>query len=40
VKVLDRDLEIHTINGEARIAQDDLGNTYDVCFETACAYRP
>lgn len=44
VKVLDRDLEIHAINGVARIVQDDLENTYDACFEeagqSACSHKP
>ncbi len=44
VKVLDRDLTIKAINGEAWIVQDDLENTYDKCFEesgqTACTFRP
>jgi len=44
VAVLDRDLEIHAINGIARIVQDDLENTYDQCFEkdgqTACTFKP
>ncbi len=40
VAVLDRDLEIQAVNGVARIVQDDLENTYDACFETACTYKP
>jgi hypothetical protein len=40
VKVLDRDLTIQAVNGHARIVQDDLENTYDACFETACSYKP
>lgn len=40
VKVLDRDLTIRAVNGHARIVQDDLENTYDACFETACSYKP
>ncbi len=44
VKVLDRDLEIHAINGIARIVQDDLQGTYNACFEEAgqkaCSVRP
>ncbi|MFO1209287.1 MAG: hypothetical protein U1E40_08700 [Amaricoccus sp.] len=37
---LDRDLTVHPVNGTARILQDDLQNTYDACFDTACSYRP
>jgi hypothetical protein len=40
VKVLDQDLTIRAVNGHARIVQDDLENTYDACFETACSYKP
>ncbi len=44
VKVLDRDLEVHAINGTARIVQDDLEGTYNACFESdgqkACTYQP
>ena len=44
VKVLDTDLEIHTISGKARVVQDDLENSYDVCFEEAgqqaCSIKP
>jgi len=40
VKVLDQDLAISAVNGTARIVQDDLENTYDACFETACSSRP
>ena len=40
VKVLDQDLTIRAVNGHARIVQDDLENTYDACFETACTYKP
>jgi len=40
VKVLDQDLIIQAVNGNARIVQDDLENTYDACFETACSYKP
>jgi hypothetical protein len=43
-KVLDRDLEIHAVNGTARIVQDDLEGTYNACFvqggESACTYQP
>ena len=35
VTVLDRDLNIKAINGDAWIVQDDLENTYDKCFEEA-----
>ncbi len=40
VKILDQDLTIRAVEGHARIVQDDLENTYDACFETACSYRP
>lgn len=40
VKVLDQDLTIRAVSGHARIVQDDLENTYDACFETACSYKP
>ncbi len=40
VKVLDRDLTISAVDGKAEIVQDDLQNTYDACFDTACTYRP
>jgi hypothetical protein len=40
VKVLDQDLTIRAVDGHARIVQDDLENTYDACFETACTYKP
>ncbi|SPF39618.1 conserved hypothetical protein [Syntrophobacter sp. SbD1] len=40
VKVLDQDLTIRAVNGHARIVQDDMENTYDACFETACSYKP
>jgi hypothetical protein len=40
VKVLDQDLTIRAVNGHARIVQDDLENTYDACFETACSDKP
>src|SRR6266446_2056021 len=40
VKVLDQDLTIRAVNGTARIVQDDLENTYDACFETACSSKP
>jgi hypothetical protein len=44
VTVLDRDLNIKAINGDAWIVQDDLENTYDKCFEeagqTACSFKP
>ncbi len=33
VKVLDKDLTIHAINGVARIVQDNLEGTYNACFE-------
>ncbi len=40
VKVLDQDLTIRAVDGHARIVQDDLENTYDACFDTACSYKP
>ena len=40
VKILNQDLTIRAVNGHARIVQDDLENTYDACFETACTYKP
>jgi len=40
VKVLDQDLTIKAVDGHARIVQDDLENTYDACFETACSFEP
>ncbi len=40
VKVLDQDLTIKAVDGHARIVQDDLENTYDACFETACSFKP
>jgi len=44
VAVLDRDLTIQAINGNAWIVQDDLENTYDKCFEedgqSACTFKP
>ncbi len=38
--VLDQDLTIKAVNGIAHIVQDDLENTYDACFETACSHKP
>lgn len=44
VKVLDQDLTVQAINGIARIVQDDLESTYNVCFEEgnqkACTFKP
>ena len=40
VKILDQDLTIRAVNGHARIVQDDLENTHDACFETACTTKP
>jgi hypothetical protein len=40
VKVLDQDLTIKAVNSIAHITQDELQNTYDACFETACTYKP
>jgi len=43
-KVLDRDLEVHAINGMAWIVQDDLEGTYNACFkeggQSACTFQP
>ncbi|WP_367026998.1 hypothetical protein ABZN20_05290 [Methylococcus sp. ANG] len=39
-RILDQDLTIRAVKGVARIVQDDLENTYDACFETACSYKP
>ena len=40
LKVLDRDLEVHAINGTAWIVQDDLEDAYNACFvrdgQSAC----
>ncbi len=40
VKVLDQDLTILAVNGVAHITQDELQNTYDACFSTACTFQP
>ncbi len=40
VKVLDQDLTIRAVNGVAHITQDELQDTYDACFETACTFQP
>jgi hypothetical protein len=40
IRVLDQDLTIRAVSGVARIVQDDLENTYDACFDTACTYKP
>lgn len=40
VKVLDKDLTIKAVDGKARLVQDELENSYDACFETACNYKP
>jgi hypothetical protein len=40
VKILDRDLTVQPVNGVARIVQDDLQSTYNLCVETACSYDP
>jgi hypothetical protein len=40
VQVLDQDLTIKAVNGIAHITQDELQNTYDACFETACTFEP
>ncbi len=39
-ETLERPLVVHPVKGTARILQDDLQNTYDLCFETACSFRP
>jgi haloalkane dehalogenase len=40
VKVLNEDLSIKAVAGIAHIVQDELENTYDACFDTACTYKP
>jgi hypothetical protein len=44
VKVLKQDLTVKAVNGNARIVQDDLEDTYDACFEEAgqkaCSFKP
>lgn len=40
VETLDADLTVEPVKGVARIVQDDLQNTYDACFETACSRMP
>lgn len=39
-KILDQDLTIRAVEGKARIVQDDLENTYDACFASACSHKP
>ena len=39
VKVPDQDLTIQAMDHRARIVHDDLENTYDACFDTACSWR-
>ena len=39
-KVLGQDLTIKAVNCITHIVQDDLENTYDACFETACSHKP
>ncbi len=39
-KVLDSDLTVQPVDGTARILQDELENTYDLCFASACSYLP
>jgi hypothetical protein len=39
-EVLDRELVVQPVKGTARIVQDDLENTYDLCFDSACSYQP
>jgi hypothetical protein len=40
VRVLENDLILQPSKGIARIAQDELQNTYDACDEGACNYKP
>ncbi len=40
VVTLDKDLTVQPVNGTAKIVQDELQNTYDQCFETACTWTP
>jgi len=44
VKVLEDDLTIRALNGNALLVQDDLENTYDACFkdggQQACSINP
>ena len=40
VKTLDKGLIVHPVNETARIVQDELENTYDQCFDTACSFVP
>lgn len=39
-ETLTADLTIQPVEGTARIVQDELQNTYDLCFGDACSYRP
>jgi hypothetical protein len=39
-ETLDHDLAVQPVDGIARIVQDDLENTYDLCFDTACSFEP
>jgi hypothetical protein len=40
VKVLDEDLTIRAVDGIAHIMQDDLENTYDLCYGGSSNYKP
>ncbi len=40
VVTLDKDLTVQPVNGTAKIVQDELQNTYDLCFETGCSWTP
>ena len=40
VKVLDETLTISAVDGTAMIVQDELANTYNACFDTACSFKP
>lgn len=40
VKVLDKHLTLGSVEGHTRILQDELGNQYAACSETACRYSP
>lgn len=37
---LNKDLIIQAVNGTAKVTTDDQGNTYDMCFDTACSHNP
>ena len=40
VKVLDKPLAIHAVEGVAHIVQDDIQGTYDACKDGSCTYVP